>query len=420
MKFKHEKVQQYWDGLAFNQASPIQLAAYSPISQGQSLYLQAPTGSGKTLAYLLPAVEKVQPGQGLQVVVFAPSQELTVQIFQVVKDLADQVGFKALALPGGANLRRQIDNLKDKPDLIVATPGRFLEILKSSRKLKLHLVETVIYDEADYLLAQEHENIFDQIRQGFNRDIQSVYVSATMEADFMDRLKNKGLNLTLIQANQDQDQKQHYYIQVNDRKKIDQLRRLGHLEGMLAIVFFEQINHLDKAYDQLSYRGIPVVKLHSQMNQIQRQQTMKAFQDSKCIFLLTTDLAARGLDLPDIPYVIHYNVPDSLETYIHRSGRTGRMGKFGQIISLVNEQEARDLNQLLSPQDIRLEERVLFQGRLLSLSDRDLLAETNRRPQAIKSKPKPVNTGSSKAKSVFKKKKRHLHQKNKGKPKPKS
>ena len=417
-----KEFKQMWQAEGFQEPTKIQEKAFQAIEEGRSLYLNAPTGSGKTLAYLLPILNRIESGQGLQTIIFAPSQELTMQIAKIAQKWGESLDINVLALAGGANIKRQVEGLSTKPDLVVATPGRFLEILDKFRKLKVHLVITVVYDEADYLLSTEHLEKFEKIRKRLNRDLQSIFVSATVEDDFLKQLQAFGMDVDLIQIDQDQSNLEHSYILSKDRKKIESLRHLGHVKGMLALVFFDQINQLEVAYQRLIYHGIPTIKLHSQLNQIQRQETMNLMLKQQVVFLLTTDLAARGLDFPEIPYVIHYNLADSLETYIHRSGRTGRMGRPGNVVSLVNEQEARDLQNLLSNHHFQVSEKIIYANQIIppnlklgQENQENLKAKVPEKATKVQVPKSDAMTKRYQTRQRYKKKNRLTDQKNKGK-----
>lgn len=412
------RLRTFFESQGFNQATPIQEQIFGPILAKQDLLALSPTGTGKTLAYLLPILQSIKPDHSLQAVIFAPSQELAQQIFDLAETWCQQVEITCLNLVGGANMRRQIERLKSKPELVVATPGRFNELLKQSAKLKVHTVERIIYDEADYLFAPGQSIIQDleMIEKRMMRDVHRVYCSASKSQALLDYLALKHPQLAFIEVDPKQtpNQTEHYYLLTANRDKITDLKRLAQVDDMQALVFFDQISSLERAATKLIYENQQVVMLHSQLTTQERAIALQAFRQAKATYLLTTDLAARGLDIEGIPYVIQFDPAKDLTTYQHRAGRTGRMGQEGCVVSLVNQQEAQNLLLLLGDSDFEIEERILF--------DRHLVKE---KPQVEKKDPiKKTNSPVSKsvsrpAQPKKRKKNRHRLQKNIGKPKKK-
>lgn len=373
LKTLRSELQDYWKKKDFDQPTAIQEQLVNEMLEGNSVIAISPTGTGKTLAYLLPILNKIEANQQLQAIILAPSQELAVQIADVAREWGSLVNIKTLALIGGANMKRQIDRLKEKPELIVATPGRFQELQNKSNKLKVHTVATIVFDEADYLLKDEHKQSIQQIKQSLMRDVQVIYTSATMPTPTLDDLvrHDRTLKHLKVEGQASSEQVQHIYITVNNRDKVNELKRLSQVEDMRAIVFFEQIHQIEEVAAKLIYEKVPVVVLHSEASKMEREYAIRAFTNHDVTYLLTTDVASRGMDIDKVPYVIHYNAVDNIQTYLHRSGRTGRMNAKGTVISLVNQQEHRDLSKLLNHEDIKLTERVLKHAKLQTTQSGD-------------------------------------------------
>ena len=416
---------QEWQAAGYQQATAIQKLIMGPLAQGQSLVAISPTGSGKTLAYLLPVLGQLQAGQGLQALILAPSQELAKQIAGVAQTWGGHLDLKVQLVVGGANFKRQQEALKAKPEIIVATPGRFLELANQTRKLKVHQVRYLILDEADYLLQAEHEGALHQIRKSLMRDVTVAWISATYGQPLVDLVAS---GLPLYQVEKDQvsqsGQVNHVYVLTHDRQKVQQLKRLAQVADMQALVFFEQVHDLETVAAKLVFQGIKVAVMHGQLSKQERERAFRLVQQGKVTYMLTTDMAARGLDIPDLPYIIHYNRVDSLDTYVHRSGRTGRMGKSGTVLSLVNEQELRDLERLLAASPYQLSERITFKGQLVGPQER-AGQQDQEGLEGPKAKPKTGAKPARKAKAAVatkpkKKKDRHRDSKNKGKRKAKA
>lgn len=416
---------QYWQGLGFQLPTPIQESVFKPLKEGQDVLGLSPTGTGKTLAYALPLLEKVRPTNELQLVILAPSQELAVQVGRVVQEWASLKDLQVQTLIGSANITRQIEKLKDKPEVVVGTPGRLLE-LADQKKLKLHQVQAVVLDEADYLLQEEHLDTLRQLVRKMPGQRQMAFFSATAN-DILDNVASwfnvDPLRFDASQEGNLHDRTIHGYVEVPNRKRAEMLRRLGNVEGMQALVFVNAVSELDYLAEKLLYEGVQVRMLHSDYGKDQRQQALEEFRKGKAVFLLTTDVAARGLDIVDLPYVIHYDLPLEKDIYLHRSGRTGRMGKEGRVVSLVTDRTLRDLKKFV-PDAAALQQWFVYGGQLLKeLPEKADEAEAKRQPgakPAKSSRPKIAAPQQKQPAKKAKKKNRTRDQKNKGARRKKS
>ncbi|MBF6624987.1 DEAD/DEAH box helicase [Aerococcaceae bacterium zg-BR9] len=411
----------HWEQSGFESATKIQSSLYQPIRDGQSLVAISPTGSGKTLAYLLPLLSTIEADNSLQVIILAPSQELVKQISTVVQEWGGLLGIHCLPILGNANMKRQLDALKERPEVIVATPGRLQEIAQQSRKVKFHQVKTIVLDEGDYLLEDSQEEAVNTITKRLMRDVQKIWVSATYGPALQRIVEEQNLALHQL-MDENATNLKHVAILTQNRQKGQQLKRLAHVEGMQAIVFFEQVSELESIAAKLIFEKVAVGLLHGQLSKLERERSITAFRNGELTYLLTTDVAARGLDIADLPAVIHFNRVSDVRTYTHRSGRTGRMGKAGMVISLVNEQELRDLNAMLESETIMLEPYTTYKGVLMSEDEREQLRESAMdMPTQVKKVRKP--TAKKPMRTVknekTKKKNRRRDTKNKGKRRPK-
>ena len=309
-----------------------------------------------------------------------------------------------LVLAGGANVKRQIENLKKKPELVVGTPGRLTE-LANQRKLKLHQVQTLVLDEADYLLAQEH---LEQTRSFIkkcpsqrqmicfsatkNEILESIHQWINMTPKWVENEKKIAGNANV----------KHVYIESPVRKKDELLRKFANMKEYQALVFINSLANAGILAEKLQYHNIPCALLTSQENQINRKAAIQAFKKGEIPILLTTDVAARGLDIEDLPVVIHYDLPENKEVYTHRSGRTGRMGKDGLVISFVTEKEVRDLKKLI-PADAKLEAFQVHSSQLQVAQKKKVVEKKPYKPKDKKGTAKKPY--SSKDKKSFKTKK---------------
>lgn len=404
----------YWRGMRFQLPTPIQEHAYEPLKQGKDVVGLSPTGTGKTLAYALPLLERVQPEEGLQLLVLTPSQELGVQVGRVIEEWGALKNLKAQTIIGGANVNRQIDKLKEKPEVVVGTPGRLLE-LANNRKLKLHQVKAIVLDEADYLLQEEHLNDLREFVKKLPGQRQMAFFSATSSNELAEVSKWFNVDPIVLDASKEdglQDRTEHGWIKVENRRRAEALRRLAHLPKMQALVFVNAVQELDYLAEKMAFEGVAAAVLHSDYGTSQRKNAIEAFRNGKAVFLLTTDLSARGIDIVDLPYVIHYDLPLSREVYLHRAGRTGRMGKEGRVLSLINERSLRDLKKL-SPRPDELKEWYLYGGKLVEeLPEKEEQEITT--PEPVKKVRKSASAPAPQPVKKAKKKNRARDQKNKG------
>ena len=396
-------LQEKWQAAGFQEPTAIQKKVFQQMNIKESFAAISPTGTGKTLAYLIPLLMQLEANHQLQAVIFAPSQELAQQILQVSSDWGTNLGLTIMSLIGGANTKRQIEQLKKKPELIIATPGRFLELLKQTAKLKVHTVQWLIYDEADYLLAKTNQSRQDlELIEGrMMRDVRKAFISATQSEDLLRYLDAQSPVPVLLKSSIEEQAQPvtHMVVLSNNRNKVENLRRLTHLDSMKALVFFDRISDLERVAAKLIYEQVPISVLHSDLSNQERKFAISLFNKQETKLLLTTEVAARGIDLPDIPYVIHFHSAKTPQSYIHRSGRTGRMGAKGQVISLVNEQEARDLKKMLASLDIQLERRRLYRQQLIAAHD-DLKVTKSKRPVQNRKKSKKAGKKTNKRDSI--------------------
>lgn len=362
-----EQYQKHFNALGYTQPTAIQEAVYGPLAGDQNVLGLAPTGSGKTVAFTLPALANLLPGDGIQLLVLEPSQELAIQTSRVMRDWAKLLDLKVAALTGGANVKRQTERLKKRPEIVVGTPGRLLNLIQD-RKLKVHLVSLIIVDEADDLLTGDTLETVRAVAQAAPADVQLGFFSATDTPILHDLKQWFGQEVTRIDV-RDQDQTQgtvrHGLLEVGMGKRDQMLKRLLAMPNFRALVFFKQSNTLRHTATKFYHDHVSAASLTSDLRQVQREKALADFRQGRIRLLLTTDVAARGLDIPKLPAVINYDLPSEVNEYVHRAGRTGRMGEPGQVISLGDDHDLRDLKKLLRDTDYQLVP-VYFQGKQLT------------------------------------------------------
>ena len=421
MKLEAKELQAYWEKLGYQEPSVIQEKAYEPMKEGADVVGISPTGTGKTVAYTLPILAKTVVKGGLQTVIITPSQELAVQVAAVVKEWAKEVGITVQPLIGGASIKRQLEKLKQKPEIVVGTAGRILEI-SEMKKLKLHQVATVILDEADQLLQQDQLATDRKVVAKIPNKPQLAFFSATSNELMQDLPKwfnVEPLWLDVTAEDTSAGKVLHAYIETPNRKRTEMLKRLTQISDFRALVFINNVANLVTVAEKLSFEGVSVAVLHGEKYKTERQHALQQFRNGKVKLLLTTDVASRGLDIQGLPYVIQYDLPVAKESYVHRSGRTARMGQAGTVLTLVNERDLRDFKKVIAPLELELTRLYLFGGELMNERPETITDEvTTKTTEKSKAKAKEKNTEqlkpSTKPAAIVKKKHKKKDQKNKG------
>ena len=336
-----EAIMKALDKKGFTQATAIQGGAIPYFMQGRDVVAKAPTGTGKTYAFGIPMVEHVDPeSDQVQGLILAPTRELAVQIRDELRDLcAFREGVRIVCLYGGQPIDKQITQLKNRPQIVVATPGRLMDHMKR-RTVRLDGVQTVVLDEADRMLdmgfIQDVTRILDKIPHRKNLGL----FSATISREVMDIswvYQRDPVEITVRPVEENRPDIQQYRIDLEGReRKLETLIAL--LEGgeyERAIAFCNTKNMTDRLAGLLSMRGISCKAIHGDIQQRVREKTLQQFKAGQLRVLVATDVAARGLDIDDVDVVFNYDVPDEQENYVHRVGRTGRAKRHGVAYTLV-------------------------------------------------------------------------------------
>ena len=329
------------DKKGFTQATAIQGGAIPCFMEWKDVVAKAPTGTGKTYAFGIPMVEHVDPASDqVQGLILAPTRELAIQIRDELRDLcAFRDGVRVVCLYGGQPIDKQITQLKNKPQIVVATPGRLMDHMKR-RTVRLDAVQTVVLDEADRMLdmgfIQDVTRILDKMPHRKNLGL----FSATISREVMDIswvYQRDPVEISVRPVEENRPDIQQYRIELDGREqKLDTMVALLNAGGYeRAIAFCNTKNMTDRLSGLLKMRGISCQAIHGDIQQRVREQTLKKFKEGKIRVLVATDVAARGLDIDDVDVVFNYDVPDEQEYYIHRIGRTGRAKKHGVSYTLV-------------------------------------------------------------------------------------
>ncbi|EKN69997.1 ATP-dependent RNA helicase [Neobacillus bataviensis LMG 21833] len=367
-------LQEAWEKSGFEQPTSIQEAAIPMILEGKDVIAESPTGTGKTLAYLLPLLNKIDANvPSLQAVVLASSQELVMQVYQEFQKWSEGSGIRGTSIIGGANLKRQLEKLKKRPHVIFATPGRLLELIKQ-KKVKMHEIKMVVLDEGDQLLIPEHLHTVQNIVKSTMSDRQVVLFSATMKQATEKLAKEMTTEPEVLRIEKDEmassGEVEHIYFSCEPRDKIKLIEKITRLDDSKSLAFINDIGEIQVFKEKLLFKELSIGVLHSDMKKLERQAALKAFRDGKMKMLIATDIAARGLDIQGVTHVVQIDSPKDISQYVHRSGRTGRMGANGTIISLVTEREERELKRYCRELNIPLHKRVFYQGKIVDEEQR--------------------------------------------------
>ncbi|MEN8698273.1 DEAD/DEAH box helicase [Bacillus infantis] len=366
-------IQEVWEKSGFNEPTAVQSKSIPLIQEGRDVIAESPTGTGKTLAYLLPLLDKIDPGKkAVQAVIVAPSQELVMQIFSEVQKWAEGSGIKGATFIGGANTKRQLEKLKKHPQIALGTPGRMLELIKQ-KKLKMHEVKTVVLDEGDQLLVPEHLETVKTIVKSTLADRQLAFFSATLPESTAKIAQELAGEAELIRVGKEEaipSDVDHIYFACEQRDKIKMLEKISRVKDIKGLAFLKDIGNLAVLSEKLDFKGVKAGILHSDLDKMDRQKHLKNFREGKSSLLFATDVAARGLDIQGVTHVIHYDFPRDIKQYVHRSGRTGRFGASGTVISLVTEREERELKKFCQELGITPEKKVFYSGDIVDADRR--------------------------------------------------
>lgn len=350
--------------VGWNTLTPVQAGAIPYMRAHEDLMAQARTGSGKTGAFILPILERVDTDKkACQALVLVPTRELAQQVTQDAKELAGDAGMRTVAVYGGSSYKPQLEGFKRGAHLVVGTPGRVLDHL-IKRNLKLDQLQMMIYDEADRMMSMGFYPDMLRVQEFLpDRKVNGYMFSATFPVQ-VKRLAGQFLdNPDFLSLSQDQvhvgDTRHQYYL-TPGMDKDRALVRIIEMENPNQTIIF--CNTKDRVYyvtRVLQRFGYNADQLSSDLSQNVRDKVLTRVREGKLRFLVATDVAARGLDIPELSHVIQYEPPDELEAYIHRAGRTGRAGASGVAIMLVNHNEKKHIIRLSAHYDIEFEERPL-------------------------------------------------------------
>lgn len=332
--------------LAYQQPTPIQQQAMPAILQGRDVVAGAETGSGKTAAFALPLLQQLYSqasannakGNQVRALIIAPTRELVIQIGQAINSYGQylQPRLKVCAVFGGVSINPQMLALRGGADIVVATTGRLLDLV-AHNALKFDALEALVLDEADKMLSLGFSDELNQVLQSLPKKRQNLLFSATFPPELQQLITSLLHNPVQINlAKQDENLiEQHIYTVESERKNAALIHLIKTGDWQQVLVFASAKNTCNRLVLKLQKAGIQAAAFHGDLSQGARMQALESFKAKKIRVLIATDVAARGIDIQQLPYVVNFDLPRSANDYIHRIGRTGRAGQQGYAVALI-------------------------------------------------------------------------------------
>jgi ATP-dependent RNA helicase DeaD len=346
-----EEIQKAISAMGFEEATSIQSKTIPMILEGLDVIGQAQTGTGKTCAFGIPAVEILdKTSEGVQILVLCPTRELAIQISEELKEVSKyKKGIKILPIYGGQPIDRQITALKQRPQIIIGTPGRVMDHMRR-HTLKFSALRMIVLDEADEMLNMGFREDIDTILEKVPEERQTLLFSATMPKEIIELTKKYQKSPVHIKATHTEltlPSTEQFYLEINESSKLEVLSRLIDTNSIkFSLVFCNTKKRVDELASHLQSRGYSAEALHGDMRQEQRDKVMAKFRKRRLEILIATDVAARGIDVSDVEAVFNYDLPNDEEYYVHRIGRTGRAGKTGKAFTFVVGREIYKLRDI--------------------------------------------------------------------------
>jgi superfamily II DNA/RNA helicase len=323
----------------YTSPTPIQDQAIDPILDGRDLIGLANTGTGKTAAFLIPIIDRIFKNRNEKALIIAPTRELAVQIEDEFRAFSKEMRLYSALVIGGANAQRQMHILRRNPHVVIGTPGRLKDLIER-RELHLEDFSIFVLDEVDLMVDIGFINDVKYFISLLPEVRQSLFFSATIAPkirDIINAFVNDPVTVSVSQSKTSDNVDQDVIKVVSREKKIDQLHDVLIKDGFEKVLVFGRTKHsVDNLSRELQHRGFRVGAIHGNKSQGQRRRVLDSFKQNEIQILLATDVASRGLDIPDVTHVINYELPESYDDYIHRIGRTGRANKTGVALTFID------------------------------------------------------------------------------------
>jgi len=346
----------------------IQAKAIPWALAGKDVIGQSQTGSGKTLAYLLPLFSKIDTGKReMQALVLVPTHELAMQIVKTAQSLAESSGIPvtSTAIIGEVNVKRQVEKLREKPHIVVGSAGRILELIKM-KKISAHTLRTIVLDEGDKLLNEKNIEVVNAIIKTTLKERQLMLFSATVGEKAVSIAKDLMKTPEIIKVKEESivnPDIEHLYFVAEQRDKIETLRKLmASINPKRAIVFINKSDEIQITASKLQFHHLNACSIFGTASKEERKNAMEGFRSGKYNILVASDLAARGLDIPEITHIFNLDLPEDHKEYLHRSGRCGRQGNEGTCISIVTEKEIATIKKFEREFGIKIAPSRIYKG----------------------------------------------------------
>ena len=335
--------------LGFVRPTDIQFKAIPSILNDEDVLAIAQTGTGKTAAFAIPVIDKIQRyktskrSYGIKCIVLVPTRELAVQIGEVFKSLAAHTKVMVFTLHGGVEQDAQIAKLQDGIDVLIATPGRMFDLI-NQQVLQLDRINTLVLDEADHMLDLGFIEDIKYIKRMLRQRHQTLFFSATLNDEIKklaySQVKSEAIRIQVSPKDRISKNVSHFvmFVEMDDKRFFLDRFLKDHPEDKV-IVFVRTKVRAERVAKAMERAGVSAMNIHGDKDQGQRAEAMQAFRDGACRVLIATDVSARGIDVPDVEYVINYDLPEKVENYVHRVGRTGRGEKKGEAYSFCSSEE---------------------------------------------------------------------------------
>lgn len=349
----------------------IQTSAIPLIMEKNDVVAESETGSGKTLAYLLPLIEKINFEQAQnQFIILTPTHELAIQVNKVLNSINEQgkIGITSTVIIGNVNIKRQIESLKQKPQFIIGSPGRILELIKL-KKISAHTVKSIVIDECDRLLDLNNYDTVKAVIKTTLKERQLLMFSATITEEVIEKGRELMKDPKIIKEQSElkvNNNIDHVFLVCDRRDKILVLRKLmAALKPKKAIAFINKTDEVEILTAKLKYHDLKADGIHGEFVKTERKKVMDEFKSGKINLLVASDIAARGLDIQGVTHVINIDIPEDMRDYLHRSGRTGRVKNKGLCISIVTYNEIEFIKKYEKAFGINIALKELYYGRLI-------------------------------------------------------
>lgn len=367
----NEPISDALEKMGFKTPTTIQEKVIPLALTNKDIIGKSETGTGKTLAYLLPIFQKIDASKReMQALILAPTHELVMQVYKTINLFSDnsEVKITGAAIIGDVNITRQIEKLKEKPHIIVGTPGRTFDLIKK-RKISAHTIKTIVVDEADVLLDSSHIDGVKAVIKTTLKERQLLLFSATISKDTIAAAKTFMNNPEFISAENKTEVNSkitHYYFTCDKRDKIEILRKLVHsINPDKAIVFINKSDDIEITTSKLKYHKLKAEGIHGSNIKEDRKKVLEAFRSGKINLLVASDIAARGLDIKGVTHIFNLDLPVEPINYLHRVGRCGRAGTEGTAITIASPTEVRFIKKYEKAFDIKIAHKDIYKGKIV-------------------------------------------------------